>query len=747
MKSNLSLILKKPAAAAACAALALASANLRADLVVDGSIGSGEAYTTLHTQLQTSSWTNQNALANLRAVQSGDNLYVFIAGRVTDNAIILFVDAKPGGVSRITPNLIAPQPGGEEVYINRLASDASHGMSFESGFQPDLAIRIYGNESGGVKSAYVNRYDLVAGTQSYVGESCAAVISGGPIRALKTDWENVPSNYANCTHGVELALNLTALGVPPGAQTVKLSAILVNSSSTMGSNQVLGSLSNSFNMGVNGDLTTVDFQADPAVQTLSVAVTGLDPLLDQDGDGLPNGVETGTGVFVNGSDTGTDPYKSDSDGDGYSDGAEVAGTTGLGYPSDPNIPNYTNMAVTGSFSLPSPWNPNSSANSPSTAMHQESTSLTGQYRWILDYKFTAQQLGPISFKFTSGGSYAIQWGGSVNAPGSVVRNGNNISAYVPATGIYRFTFDQSTMTYSFARRVFDNVADYLAAYGVPAGIDSDGDGISNENEFAANTDPTNPDSDGDGLNDSVDPQPLRAVRDITFRVNMHIQIVNGDFTPGNTVKVIFFSGTAAPGELTLTDPDGDDVYTATLTDVEGIPGSSFGEYMFYMDSNYYGGTYEDYLAANRTFNLGPAHSLQILPVVFFNDTATTSAYDTWANSYFPAIVGAPDDDPDNDGLTNYQEFLFGTPPLNPSGSLTQMTLTADGLVLHWLQRASGAFYQLEENTDPATQPWSVSPITVTDDPDQSNLPDGYLRKSATIPTNQPRKFFHVAGHE
>lgn len=52
---------------------------------------------------------------------------------------------------------------------------------------------------------------------------------------------------------------------------------------------------------------------------------------DDDGDGLADAVETGTGVFVSASDTGTDPVLADSDGDGFSDGVEVAAG------SDPNL--------------------------------------------------------------------------------------------------------------------------------------------------------------------------------------------------------------------------------------------------------------------------------------------------------------------------------------------------------------------------------------------------------------------------
>jgi hypothetical protein len=54
----------------------------------------------------------------------------------------------------------------------------------------------------------------------------------------------------------------------------------------------------------------------------------LDP--DDDGDGLPDGVETGTGVFVSPTDTGTDPLEPDTDGDGFEDGTEVVAGT------DPN---------------------------------------------------------------------------------------------------------------------------------------------------------------------------------------------------------------------------------------------------------------------------------------------------------------------------------------------------------------------------------------------------------------------------
>ncbi|MFH0880008.1 MAG: thrombospondin type 3 repeat-containing protein, partial [Lentisphaerota bacterium] len=45
---------------------------------------------------------------------------------------------------------------------------------------------------------------------------------------------------------------------------------------------------------------------------------------DSDGDGLPDSVETGTGVYQGPGDTGTSPYVADTDGDGVRDGDEVA---------------------------------------------------------------------------------------------------------------------------------------------------------------------------------------------------------------------------------------------------------------------------------------------------------------------------------------------------------------------------------------------------------------------------------------
>jgi len=67
---------------------------------------------------------------------------------------------------------------------------------------------------------------------------------------------------------------------------------------------------------------------------------------DSDGDGLFDFVETNTGSFVDGNDTGSDPFAPDTDGDGYPDGQEVA------WGADPTDPTSRPHASVPALSLP-----------------------------------------------------------------------------------------------------------------------------------------------------------------------------------------------------------------------------------------------------------------------------------------------------------------------------------------------------------------------------------------------------------
>ncbi len=78
--------------------------------------------------------------------------------------------------------------------------------------------------------------------------------------------------------------------------------------------------------------------------------TGTDPLaFDSDGDGLLDSVETGTGTFVDAGDTGSDPNDPDTDGDGLADAVETGtgifvDTSDTG--SDPNDPDTDGDGLT-----------------------------------------------------------------------------------------------------------------------------------------------------------------------------------------------------------------------------------------------------------------------------------------------------------------------------------------------------------------------------------------------------------------
>ena len=72
----------------------------------------------------------------------------------------------------------------------------------------------------------------------------------------------------------------------------------------------------------DGADVTADFAWDGAgTGSFTGALANPDP--DADGDGLADSVETGTGIFVDATDTGTDPNLTDTDGDGLSDAAET----------------------------------------------------------------------------------------------------------------------------------------------------------------------------------------------------------------------------------------------------------------------------------------------------------------------------------------------------------------------------------------------------------------------------------------
>lgn len=690
------------------AVFGISSVLSQAEITVEGARDNNgpEEYTSVHVQTTSSGWGDSNVLANLHAKQEGTTLFLHLAGSVSGNAVILFLDTKPGGVNSISNNLITS--GGDLLEINRLA-----GLTFESGFGADYAIRVYGEGS----NAYVNLYDLSTGVRTYSGNSGTGVITDGIISAMRTIWGTVlPADYATASLGIEMALPLAGLGVSEGENNVAMTAILLNGESKYGSNQLLGSRTGPGDTG--SGLTSLNLEDEPGIQTLTFAVQGppavLDPAADEDNDGLLNGVETNTGLFVDAGNTGTNPYLPDSDGDSQTDGDEVTGAA-FGYVANPNIANYSSMAVPGSFTDPV-WKEDGSANN---SMSQGSTeSLTDQYQWTLDYQFS--NFGAIQYKYAANGTWNKNWG----------LNGGDFTTVIQATGFHRFSFNNATLVQSLTRIVFPDSQSYLAAYGLSAGSDFDGDGINNEAEFTVNTDPTQSDTDGDGLNDSLDPAPFVATRDIHFSVNMSVQEALGNFDPAvDTVVVDFFSGLAADlPDLSLT-PVGNGIWSGTLTNFAGPVETAFGTYKFRHNApGAADGGYEGAIG-DRSFNLGAANVTQTLTTVYFNDNSTmpNSGFGTWATQYANGQTAG--EDFDGDGIRNGVEYFMGqtTPGFTVNPSIIDGSVT-------WPRDASatGVTYKVWSSQDLAT--WT----DVTADAMEI---EGAVRY--TLPTSTTKRFVRL----
>ena len=94
---------------------------------------------------------------------------------------------------------------------------------------------------------------------------------------------------------------------------------------------------------------------------------------DTDGDGIPDQFETGTGVYVSPTDTGTDPNKADTDGDGLTDGQEVNT-----YHSNPNVKDTDGDGFEDGFEVSTGFSPTSAASTPDA---QSSIRTAAEYRF------------------------------------------------------------------------------------------------------------------------------------------------------------------------------------------------------------------------------------------------------------------------------------------------------------------------------------------------------------------------------
>ena len=224
------------------------------------------------------------------------------------------------------------------------------------------------------------------------------------------------------------------------------------------------------------------------------------------------------------------------------------------------------------------------------------------------------------------------------------------------------------------------------------------------------------------------------VRDVTFAVDMNVQISKGTFIPssqGVELKGKFNDwGTGA----TMSDLDGDGIYTVTVP-IQGNTGDSV-DYKFRITGGATDGTEWETVSTtsgNRSLTLGGTTAETVKPVTFSNDGTTFAVWSGGAalnaGNLAKYAIGGASNLTANDG----QAPVAG-------GDASTLTLTAIVRDDASLNVVGEAVTSLADYSNPS----SIASATVTDAADQTNLPANCKRKvfSVTRGTDD-RKFLRI----
>lgn len=164
--------------------------------------------------------------------------------------------------------------------------------------------------------------------------------------------------------------------------------------------------------------------------------TGTNALIaDTDGDTLNDNVETNTGIFVSATDTGSNPNLADSDDDGLTDNVETgtgvlvdANNTG----SDPNKPDSDGDGVSDQREIEEGTDPNDSNSTPTIVVALGDDFETGDItdRWVVQHNAVG------NLEIAQQGGTGIVTASGANSNGGLA----SISSFVPTAGGFDITF-------------------------------------------------------------------------------------------------------------------------------------------------------------------------------------------------------------------------------------------------------------------------------------------------------------------
>ena len=385
-----------------------------------------------------------------------------------------------------------------------------------------------------------------------------------------------------------------------------------------------------------------DTDGDGMPDTIDGSSTSVPPLMedeDDDGDGLDDVNETDTGLYVDATDTGTDPLDPDTDNDGICDGPNAVPPICVAGPDD------TPFGLTAEGDL---YAVNNSV----------MVSLTPKYT-IPDGTYEVHPALP------AGLSIDPATGIISGTPTEVVPL-TEYTVYGNATsgGLF-FSFNLEVLEDTDGDGLPNELPeDYPASGELVEDLDDDGDGASDLSETGTGvyngtgdlgTDSLNPDTDGDGVCDGPN-----AVAGVCVAGPDSNPVGTGPLGPtvlvNNTQTVPIQPPNAVPGatwEVSPALPAGLILNTSTGV-ISGTP-------MQAMDNTTYT------IWANTTdpaFSIEATFWLEILED-FDGDGMPDQLPDDYPTTGLPPYTLVEDEDDDNDGLSDENETLIGSDPYNP----------------------------------------------------------------------------------